>query len=1031
MLGGVLMYSWGFHATPAPLVARWQALLSAPGLGLTCVLLSAGLWSMARTVRRFLETAEPSAYLQDEVRLGEVCLYVRPLLVVAIQMALLVSVQSLGLIVPAVLGWEYTPGFFGLGVLSLAGISLLLVNRSLSAPGCNLVGVGCMVLAVLGSQSLWWHNTPVAALWLGNPRYTDQWFTLAVLALGLASVARYGDQPPYWLRLYIYPLDMAAHLTYGWALLGAIVLFVLLPFQSAGAVVWVFLVLALALLPLVQPLPRATTIRGIGVALLLSVGVVSVLASAGWYTYERCLFIMWAYTLWSLGNFALPRCNASWPRWAIAPDTWPWLGLLLVGSALTVWGLPRLAEPGAGVAPLGMYLAVVALYLFLLLRNSAWGGWPWIVVGTLTCAGLVCNAVAPWALMTGWVLRLPSVGIELPWGRTGGEIVWANMLLLGVLACRLGWQAQNLTLPLLIWSSGVLGLWLLYLAVWDALGILTYDGVAVSLLHGGPTLLLGLLLSVSWAHVVWLHRAGWTLHSSIAALCLTLLAAWLGSVAHVLHPPLFLALWSVLLVAVTAFGAQRQWPVQVLAVVSVWRNWSPAAMVSVWLMFPYVPLAEHLVILGLLSVYAAGLGWQRQQSVWLFAALALGVIQLHGWWLVWLAPQPVLVLLPWYTLQLAGLTWLVRWTKSRIQRTMVASDADTTSPDWLHTVPLQPMAQALAWLSPFLAWGTLLTWGLHVLYILAVLHMAWAPQWLLGRGEGVVAVLAILAWMAAEIGQIWQTPQAWRIYAVAVVGGTVWAYVRLLWVGLAPMHVWDTVALIGVSYVLFVLQRFVQSEPLFRVVLLLPLLAVMTVPMQLASVYASGTFVSVACLYLSMRQTTGQSFPLYMGLLTLNVGLYLWVPAWAHTHRVLQLYTIPAVLSVLWLLHAHRHELRPPVLHSCRLAASSILYVSATLDVFLRAEVTIFLAALGVSLIGIIIGIALRTRAFLYAGTSFLALNIVGQLILLFPEQRLTRAIVLLALGTLITGSMIWFNIQREAILRRIRVFRADLAMWS
>src|SRR5262249_58317815 len=90
---------------------------------------------------------------------------------------------------------------------------------------------------------------------------------------------------------------------------------------------------------------------------------------------------------------------------------------------------------------------------FLLLRNSAWGGWPWIAVGTLTCAGLVCNAAAPWALATGWVLRLPSGGMAIPWGGAGGEIVWANMLLLGVLAwrrygpavaCRLGWHAQSL-----------------------------------------------------------------------------------------------------------------------------------------------------------------------------------------------------------------------------------------------------------------------------------------------------------------------------------------------------------------------------------------------------------------------------------------------------------------------------------------------------------------------------------------------------------------------------------------------------------
>src|SRR4029453_6460540 len=59
MLGGVLICSWGFHATLAPLLARWQAFLSAPGLGLTCVLLSVVLWGMARMVRRFLVTMEP------------------------------------------------------------------------------------------------------------------------------------------------------------------------------------------------------------------------------------------------------------------------------------------------------------------------------------------------------------------------------------------------------------------------------------------------------------------------------------------------------------------------------------------------------------------------------------------------------------------------------------------------------------------------------------------------------------------------------------------------------------------------------------------------------------------------------------------------------------------------------------------------------------------------------------------------------------------------------------------------------------
>ena len=168
-----------------------------------------------------------------------------------------------------------------------------------------------------------------------------------------------------------------------------------------------------------------------------------------------------------------------------------------------------------------------------------------------------------------------------------------------------------------------------------------------------------------------------------------------------------------------------------------------------------------------------------------------------------------------------------------------------------------------------------------------------------------------------------------------------------------------------------------------------------------------------------------------MALLAWNTSIYLWVPGWANHYHLFQVYIAPAAVSVLFLLHLHRRELKPTVLNGSRLVATSTLYASASLDVFLRAELTIFAMALALSLAGILIGIALRTRAFLYAGVTFLVLNVLGQLLLLFPEQRLGKAIVLLTLGALITGGMIWFNLQREGILQRIRIFRADLETWT
>ena len=48
-----------------------------------------------------------------------------------------------------------------------------------------------------------------------------------------------------------------------------------------------------------------------------------------------------------------------------------------------------------------------------------------------------------------------------------------------------------------------------------------------------------------------------------------------------------------------------------------------------------------------------------------------------------------------------------------------------------------------------------------------------------------------------------------------------------------------------------------------------------------------------------------------------------------------------------------------------------------------------------------------------------------------YPEQRLGRAVLLLALGVSITGGMIAFNIKREAIMQRVRGMRADLVEWQ
>jgi hypothetical protein len=265
---------------------------------------------------------------------------------------------------------------------------------------------------------------------------------------------------------------------------------------------------------------------------------------------------------------------------------------------------------------------------------------------------------------------------------------------------------------------------------------------------------------------------------------------------------------------------------------------------------------------------------------------------------------------------------------------------------------------------------------------------------------------------------------------VLLLGGLA-GYARLLIWGLTPFTPWDTTGLLAAAVVMFLLHQFTGARPWYRLALLLPLLALATAPWQLASPWTGGTLLTAGVLYLSLAGTMRNPLPLYLGVLALNGAVYLWAPLWAGRYGLWQFYLIPGAVSVLALLHLHRRELRPSVLNGGRLAALSVLYAGAGLDVFLRPELWVFVLALGLALAGVILGIALRIRAFLYAGVAFLVLNVSGQLLRFYPEQGISRALILLGLGATITGSMVLFNLKREAILQRIRIMRADLAEWE
>jgi hypothetical protein len=1030
VLGVVLSYVRTIHADAIPSGSRWLTLVADPGLGLTLTLISLTYWAIARQAAPHLMSRRDAGMPVDLAH----SLYLKPLRVAAIWLALVAASQQLGLALWAFSGAGYTAGLVSVGVLGLAGVCLLLANHALGQPAVSLTGMLCVVLAALWTQGVGVHSSPLCSVGFGNPACSDQWLSLALFALGLACLAQYASRDPRWETLYTQPLRLVAGLTYGWALLGTMSLFAMLPMRADAALPWLLLALSLALIPVAQPLRQAAAIRGMGLALLLTGGVVSALALGGWSSVDRLLFVAWGYSIWGLGNFILPYYNARCPNWRIAPDTWPWCGLGIVGMALVLWVMRGPVGAGIEASRLGGYLTAVAFYLFLMLRHSAWPGFPWLAVLTLMCAGLAYNIAWLWRFSFGLLLPVPMFYLPLPFCFVLSAGVWLNGLLGGAflwqryghaVSSRLSWHYYELDRPLGWWPSAVLRLGVVIFAAIQAATIL-WSTPVTNLTQWSSGVLMGCILTLSCLHMLEVKRDSRSSHVVMASLLCTLFAVWWGTAARWWHLPLFLALWSAMLFAATVVWKIKPWRLPWLALmrqsISIWLVCSLPAATVLWGLFQQVPLGERLITLGIVGGVAAARGWQRRQSGWLFAAMSVLVIQLHAGWLFWVPLHQIGSLFPWYALQLAGLTWAGLWLRNRVTRIVKAHG---------EAGPLQAVERALSWLLAPLAILSLGTWIAHAFQVADHLVATHVSQWFMSSGEMGAAMGAAVLLMAFGIRQARSTQRAGWIYGVVALGGLLGLYVRMVWLGLAPVQVWDTVALIGAAYALLAVQRFTQSQPVFHVLMVLPLLALGTVPCQLASPHASGTLLTVGMLYLCTRRATGRVLPLYLGMTALNVSIYLWVPSWSHHYHLGQLYIIPAAISMLWLLHFHRCEIKASVLHSVRLAIISILYVSATSDVFLSENFMIFIAVLGLSLAAVLLGIVLRTRAFLYAGVTFLVLNVAGQLVLLFPEQRLGKAVVLLVLGTGITGAMIGFNAQRETILRRIRILRADLAQWE
>ncbi len=914
--------------------------------------------------------------------------------------------------------------------LFLSAAGLLLSARALF--GRTLAGVAAAYLGLLGFGGVLLHPEMALTSMAGTPSF---WLWAAGLSLGGALLDRGMARRPGWRTRFAAPVWVGTAGLFTLSLIRGVGIFgtILTVGPEIGPNLSIFpplgfLLLAAALAVLARPLPRAAEIRGAGVGLLVHGAAVAILLRFGPAVFFP--WIAWPFLLWFVGSSGLRRFNERTPAWAVSPGIWPWMGL----AALILADPIRLGAP----PPMGSwpFWLILSAYLFLMTRDIPWQSLAGVAVSAAVMSGL-CGAVRHTGQVAGGTPALLILLVALLGDLLlGAAVLWRRWLRSA--SGRWGWRNIDMKKPLL--SHG----W----AMFTAAGCVTAAWTAALALNAGaasvpePALVWAAILLVPSLFL--LHRqrpSAVTAHATLAALPVAMGAVVLRWSPPGFGVPLVFALWSLALLGIDIRGPKdRSNPLlaSISPAVGAWTAIFPFLTLAALVALPVGSFGETVAVLALSALAFTAVGRWRGDRRWAWGGVVLFLILLHTWpmavvpskaapgirlYQVWpliaAKMDQIRTLLPWLTLQLGLCLWGLIGLGARFQK---------TAPPW--GLPASPIR-----LKPvtYLVFALALTeWTLHGIDLWVRLMGTGAAGFTVHGAAALASMIMLILLAGVETAR---TRSPGWVYGTAGMVFAFGAYLRLLMFGPIPPMLLDTAALLGAGYALHLVRYFGKwrsiENPVGTITLALPIVALVTIPWHLGSPHAAAALLSAGLLYLSMYRSGAGGWLLYPAVLLINGSIYLWIPLWAERLHLVQLYVIPGALSVLALLHLHRRTLNRSVLNTTRLAATCALYAAATADLFLRPELTVFILMVGLSMAGISAGITLRIRAFLYGATAFLVLNVTAQLVRYYPEQAVAKGVLLLAVGAVLMAGMVAFNIWREEILKRVRIFRADLEGWA
>jgi hypothetical protein len=230
----------------------------------------------------------------------------------------------------------------------------------------------------------------------------------------------------------------------------------------------------------------------------------------------------------------------------------------------------------------------------------------------------------------------------------------------------------------------------------------------------------------------------------------------------------------------------------------------------------------------------------------------------------------------------------------------------------------------------------------------------------------------------------------------------------------------------------------VLSEPLERTALLLPILpplgSLFLSHYPNADVWFLGNsgpaFWLLMGLFYGMMAVQKRSIALAaLGAVSGNMGLWvLWYHCGLDFVEYPQLWLIPLALAVLVAEHLDRRRLSEPQRAAIRYLALSVIYVSSTTEFWrhIGQSLILPLATILLALLGVLGGILLRIRSFLYLGFTFLMV-VVGRMVVyaaIEQKQFWVFWTCLILLGAAIIALFAVFEKRRNDVLAAVERFK-------